>query len=212
MASSSYVVAAMCGCFKRESGVNPGVWESLTPTTWDHEYQYDNIGGFGLGQWTNVGTPYGRCWQLHEWVTANGYADGDGNGQMAFIIHEDVWYNSAQQRGSYTTLTEFLESDSTNLEDLTWDWLASWEGVPGDAFAERLEAATRFFNYINDHQNDDPEDYEWISGNFYSNWEQMYNNVMCIYFWLDGYAPTPTPTGKKKGMPLWMMLKRMRYI
>ena len=44
---SPYVVSAMCGCWAWESGMNPGIWESLTPTDWDHEYQYDGIGGYG---------------------------------------------------------------------------------------------------------------------------------------------------------------------
>ena len=28
---SQYVVSAICGCWRRESGVNPAIWESLIP-------------------------------------------------------------------------------------------------------------------------------------------------------------------------------------
>ena len=31
---SPYVVSAMCGCWARESGMNRGIWESLTPVPW----------------------------------------------------------------------------------------------------------------------------------------------------------------------------------
>ena len=57
MAISAYPIAAAAGCFKRESGVNPGIWESLiVPSdTFYHVYQFDNIGGYGFGQFTNVG-------------------------------------------------------------------------------------------------------------------------------------------------------------
>lgn len=205
--SNPYVVAAICGCFKRESTVNPGIWESLKPTSFDHQYAYDGIGGYGLGQWTNVGTPYGRCWNLHVWVTSNGYVDGDGNGQLAFIIHEAYWANSSQTRGNYNTLNEFLSTDSTDLDDLVWDFLANWEGVPGNAYSERLEAAERFLDYIVNHQNDEPSDYTWISTNNYLSWEQMYNNVMCIYFWFSNGENIPSPINKRKGMPLWMLLR-----
>lgn len=205
--TSAYVVAAMCGCWKRESTVNPGIWESLIPTSFDHQYQYDGIGGYGLGQWTNVGTPYGRCWNLHEWVTSNGYADGDGNGQLAFVLHEGYWSHSSQTRGDYTTLDEFLATDSTNLDDLVWDFLANWEGVPGNAYSERKDAANLFLAYIIEHQNDDPSDYEWISTNNFLSWEQMYNNVMCIYFWFSHGEPIPVPPQKRRGLPLWMLLR-----
>lgn len=206
---SKYVIAAMCGCFKRESNVNPGIWESLTPTSFDHEYQYDGIGGYGLGQWTNVGTPHGRCWRLHEWVTSNGYQDGDGNGQLAFLMHEAYWANSSYTRGDYTTLDEFLATDSTNLDDLVWDFLANWEGVPGDAYDERLAAARLFLNYINEHSGDNPSDYSWISVNNYLSESQMCNNVMCAYFYFTSIAPQPQPQPtRRRKMPLWMYLRQ----
>jgi len=185
--SSPYVVAAMCGCFKRESTVNPGIWESLIPATFDRQYRYDNIGGFGLGQWTNVGTPHGRCWNLHEFCRKNGYKDGDGNGQIAFIIKENYWIGNSSL--GMTSLTDFLNSGSTNLRALTSDFLACWEGVPGDAFDERYEAARDFLSYIDAHKNDPPTSWLWVSGNYYLGFpsQEMHNNVMCVYNALKGY-------------------------
>lgn len=211
-AVSAYVIAAMCGCFKRESGVNPGIWESLTPTTWDHEYNYDGIGGFGLGQWTNVGTPYGRCYNLHEWVTSNGYVDGDGNGQLAFLIHENYWTDSNSIFG-YATLTDFLSSTSTDIDALTAEFLACWEGVPGNALEERQQAARAFYSYIDAHKTEPSSSWNWTSGNFYLGYlsNDQYANVMCAYWFLNGYVPPgpgPAPGPKKrKGMPIWMMIR-----
>ena len=180
----------MCGNFKVESNVNPGIWEQRIPSTWDHEYQYDDIGGFGLGQWTNVGTPYGRLWDLHTWVTSNGYQDGDGNGQVAYIPVENLWYSGSSL--GYSTLSDFLSSNSTDLYSLTYDWLICWEGIGTGTLEERYEAAQYFLDYITVHENDNPADYEWISTNEYLDWWEMYNNVMCVYFAFNGYTP-PTP-------------------
>lgn len=209
---SAYVIAAMCGCFKRESGVNPGIWESLTPTTWDHEYNYDGIGGYGLGQWTNVGTPYGRCYNLHTWVTSNGYSDGDGNGQLAFLVHENYWTASNSILG-YATLSDFLSSTSTDIDTLTAEFLACWEGVPGNALAERQEAARAFYRYIDAHKTEPSSNWTWTSGNFYLGYlsNEQYANVMCAYWFLNGYVPPgpgPGPEPKKrKGIPIWMMIR-----
>lgn len=206
---SKWVIASMCGCFARESGVNPGIWESLIESTFDHQYQYDGIGGYGLGQWTNVGTPYGRLYSLHEYLVQNGYSNGDGNGELGFLQWEQYWTNSSQTRGNYTTLNEFLASSSTNLDDLVWDFLANWEGVPGDHYDYRLEQAVKFLNYINEHMNDNPSSYTWVSGNYYLSEDQTLNNVMCVYFYFTGGKPTPPeppePTTKRK-MPLYMYL------
>lgn len=66
---SFYVAAAMCGNFWVESNLNPGIWEGLHASSFDHQYQGDGIGGYGIGQWTNVGTQYGRCWDLYQYLT-----------------------------------------------------------------------------------------------------------------------------------------------
>lgn len=205
---SAHVIASMCGCWKRESGVNPAIWESLIPCEWDYQYEYTGKGGYGLGQWTNVGTPHGRLYNLHTWVTSNGFKDGEGEGQLAFMIHEAYWANSSQTRGSYNSLNEFMNSTSTNISDLVWDFLANWEGVAGDHYDERVESAYTFYDYIVEHQNDDPKTYTWYSANKYTTQAQMLNNVMCIYFALNGYVPpSPTPTRKHK-LPIYMMIRR----
>lgn len=221
MSVSAYVISAICGCFKRESGVNPAIWESLiVPSdTFSHVHSRTpegyGVGGYGFGQLTNTQEQNGVAWRLrdyYDWCVANNHSVTDGNEQMNYIVNvEQVWMNSSSKRGSYTTIQEFLASTSTNLEDLTWDWLACWEGVPGDAFSERYQFALQAYQYIYQHQNDDPNDYSWIQGNFYMSTEQTLNNVMCMYFYFDGYTPDPgpgpSPSGSSRKMPFWMYLK-----
>lgn len=202
---SKYVVSAICGNWWRESGIDPAIWESLIVCDWDYEYEYTNRGGYGLGQWTNVGTPHGRLWNLHSWMVGNGYQMTDGDGELEYMLIEDHWTNSSQSRLGYTSLTEFLQSDSTDLEDLTWDFLANWEGVAGDHFDERLGYATDVLQYIEDHMNDDVQ-WNWIYGNRYLSTNERYNNAMVVFNYMSkGSFP------RHKGMPLWMMLIGRKY-
>lgn len=211
---SAYVVAAIAGCFKRESGLNPGIWEGLVVSQWT-----SLLHGYGLGQWTNTdGDTHGRLYQLHDYVTSHGYLDGEGDGQLEFLIHENVWYNSSVTRGKYRTLNEFLTSGSTKLEDLVWDFLANWEGVPGDAYQERLEAAQAFYDYIQQHKTDDPRSFSWYSSNQYLSFmsAQQLGNLMMIYFWFDGYDPGEGGgaggDAAKRRTRWWMMVKPQRGV
>lgn len=198
--SSIYVVAAMCGCWRRESVVNPGIWESLIPCAWNYKYEYTHRGGYGLGQWTNVGTSEGRLWKLHTWVTENGYGDGNGDGQLAYLTVENWWngnYNGSgdhpKTHGTYGSLSAFLNSESTDLYDLVWDFLANWEGVPGDHYKERCDYADKFLAYL---QNHSAETGSWTSSNQYLTDSQMYNNALAIYNTLgNGAVPQPPEQG-----------------
>ena len=202
-----FVIAAMCGCWWTESGINPGVWESLIPCAWDFQYNFTNKGGYGLGQWTNYGTSHGRCYHLHEWMTQNGYAMDDGNGQLAYVIQEDYWVNSSQKRGSYTNLSEFMGSTSTDLATLVWDFLACWEGVAGNVYDQRLSQAQQCLEYMRQHMSDDPSTFTWITGNRYLSTDERLNNAMCVYFYYSGYNIDHPVTNRKGHMPVWMMCR-----
>ena len=198
MSVSTYVAAAIVGNFKVESNVNPGIWESLIPMSWDYQYDYNdpNKGGYGLGQWTNVGSPHGRLYNMHTWVTSSGYADGDGNGQMAYIPVENVWYAASSAMG-FSTLSDFLSSTSNYLDGLVRDWMTCWEGLPSghSSFSDRRNAAYTFLPEIQQHANDNPSLYTWVSSNAYLGWSDMINNAICVYFALNGWSPQPpTPT------------------
>lgn len=177
---SKYVVAAICGCWWRESNCNPKIWESLVPCAWDYQYEYTNKGGYGLGQWTNVGTQHGRLWNLHQWCINNSYTDGDGYAQLIYVYIENTWNTNNPSRLGYNTLTDFLQSTSTSTDDLVYDFLSRWEGVPNDHYSERCGYATTILNYINAHMNDSTS-WSWIDGNMYLTNDQICNNAMVIY-------------------------------
>ena len=205
---SQYVVAAITGCWRWESGVNPKIWESLIVKTWDYQYGDDgpHQGGYGLGQWTNVGTPHGRLWDMHEWFIQQGLTDGDGFGQLEYFLVEDYWTPKTNTRFHFQTLQEFLESQSPNLEDLVWDFLACWEGVTGDHYTERSRYAREHLNYIIQHK-DDGQTYNWIDGNRYLSLNETLNNVMVVFQNIGKFKPSK----KDKKMPLWMMARRRPF-
>ena len=206
---SQYVIAAICGCWRRESGVNPAIWESLIPCAWDYEYEYTHRGGYGLGQWTNVGTPHGRLWDMHEWFVSEGLTDGDGDGQLQYVIVEDYWvttsYGGRSPRLGCRTLEEFLTSPSQSLEDLVWDFLACWEGVAGDHYTERLGYAHDALRFIIQHKDDDVQ-WDWIADNRYLSISETHNNIMVVFERIGKWKQP-----KKKGMPLWMMCRRSGF-
>lgn len=197
---SIYVVAAIAGNFWQESGINPGIWEGLLDSPWD-----SLLHGFGLGQWTNVGSTTGRLWQLHEWLLANSYKVDDGDGQVAYLIHENYW-TPQQEAAGYPSLTDFLQSDSTDIKALTHAFNIGWEGIHDGTWDARVGYANDCYDFILNHWND-PDITEWISGNRFLSTGERLNNAVMLYRALSG-GIEPTPTGKgKKGMPVYMMLK-----
>lgn len=210
--ASMYVVAAITGCWRYESGINPGIWESLVDMTqiygedgWSYIYGTDgsNKGGFGLGQWTNT-TDGMRLESLHNFVNLYGYGDGDGDGQLAFFVSEGVWYNKAATQGDYETLDEFLETTSSDLEILVHDFQINWEGVASH-FQDRYEYAQDNLEYMMAHMNDDLSLLTWTSGNYYISQQDMYDNLMLCWAYLgDGNAPSPSHKRRKHRLPIWM--------
>ena len=177
-----YVIAAICGNFWRESTVNPGVWENLT------------VGdpGYGLGQWTDL-PQYGltRRTQLFNWLSANGYARDDGIGQLNYLIYENYWTpNSAGQTSAYNTLSDFVQSTSTNLNDLTLEYMYHWEGINDPNYQIRLDYAARFLNLF---QNDPGYRMPWSTGNFFNSATQADFNALLIMDFFLGEEPPPAP-------------------
>lgn len=215
--ASLYVVAAITGCWRRESGINPGIWEGLDDlrieydeNAWSYIYGTDgpNKGGYGMGQWTNTGADSMRLLNLHNYVTdpAYNFGDGDGQGQLRFMIHERTWFNSPVTRGNYTSLQEFITSDSGSIEDLVWDFMANWEGAAGNNIPERIQYAYLNFEYIANHIDDDYSSYTWTSGNYYLTESQMHGNLMKVWeFFGNGVVP-PLSGKKRHRMPIWMYI------
>lgn len=207
---SPYVVSAICGCWWVESNVNPGVWESLTPVAWTALYR-NNTGGYGLGQWTNTSAGDGmRLYRLYQWMTANHYQTGSMDGQLEYFAVENHW-SHLKAYSVFNSLSEFLNSDSTDLSTLVTQFLACWEGVPGNALQLRIQHAQTIYAYITAHANDPLPDP--ISSNNYLSEAQILNNALYIYKKLGrsgtGNSMPSSGKSKKKSMPIWMMLRNL---
>lgn len=202
--SSIYVVAAIAGNFWQESGINPGIWEGLVVGSFDSL----NI-GYGLGQWTNTnGDTQGRLWQLYTWLTENGYALDSGDGQLAFLIHENVWYSTGEA-ADYATLEDFLSSTSTDLTALTHAWNIGWEGIHDSSWDARVEYAQKCFDYIQAHANDTSIN-TWAAENAYLSETQRLNNAVMLYRYLSAGGGGGGTAGKKIKLPVYMMLRNPR--
>lgn len=187
LSSTIFVIAAILGCWQVESGVNPGIWESLKVKSWDYQYGTDgsNAGGYGLGQWTNYGTTHGRLYNLHNYLSNNGYADDSGPGEVAFFVSEGYWSGTSDKYG-YTSLSDFLGSGETDVNNLVWDFLQCWEGVAGDKYATRCSYASAWVTYLTQHGT---ESADWSSTNGYLSTAQTRGNARLVYQILGGYIP-----------------------
>lgn len=205
VSTNPYVIAAICGNWWQESTLNPGLWEGRSAGTWT-----DLLKGYGLGQWTNTGgDTHGRLYQLHSYLSSNGYADDDGNGQLEFFIYEDTWYSTGVA-ANFANLTEFLQSDSTDIETLTIAFMRGWEGISDGTDNIRITSANQCYEYILAHQN---EDASWIASNEYLSTNERLNNALMVYKWLSASGgsvlPPFTPiTRRHKGLPIWMYFRR----
>lgn len=209
---SLYVVSAMAGNFWTESSINPGIWESLATGTWT-----DLNKGFGLGQWTNTGgNTQGRLYQLHKWLSENGYSNDSGDGQVQYIIEENYWTPKTGYM-KYANLTEFLQSDSTDIEELTHYWNYCWEGIYNSTWDARVTQAKQCYNYILSHK-DDESITQWITGNRFLSVAERYNNAVMLYRILStGGGDKPYTISKKNKLiyqclvnPKMLRLARMR--
>lgn len=178
-----YVIAAICGNFYQESTINPGIWENLTV----------GAPGYGLGQWTDNPPTVMRRTALFNWLSLHGYSQDSGEGQLAFLIHEDVWLgNGAGYQSAYSSLTDFLNSTSTNLSDLTYEFFHQWEGIDDGTGPVRLQFAEDCLDrFQKDKGNRDP----WYSSNSYNSIVHAYMNAYLVKDFFTGTSPTPPGPG-----------------
>lgn len=200
---SLYVVSAIAGNLWQESNINPGLWEGRRVGEWT-ELNH----GYGLGQWTNTGgDTNGRLYQLYKWLTDNGYSVTDGNAQLQYIIHENVWYPQ-EEAAQFENLTAFLSSDSTDLTTLTHAWNIGWEGIHDSSWDLRVEHAEKCYTYILANANDSSIN-EWVAENNYLSENDILNNAVLLYrFFSAGGGGGGTPSKRKTKLPLWMMIRR----
>ena len=178
-----YVIAAICGNFYQESTINPGIWEGLTV----------GAPGYGLGQWTDNPPTVMRRTALFNWLSLHGFSQDSGEGQLAFLIHENVWLgNGAGYQSAYSSLTDFLNSISTNLSDLTYEFFHQWEGIDDGTGPVRLQFAEDCLDrFQHDSGNRDP----WYSSNSYNSIVHAFMNAYLVKDFFTGTSPTPPGPG-----------------
>lgn len=198
---SAYVAAAIAGNMWQESTLSPGVWENLTPGT-----STDLNKGFGLGQWTNTGgDTHGRLYRLLDWLNTNNYPQDDGNGQLDYLVHENVWYVHSEY--PFNNLTEFLTSTSTDIEMLTHAFNMCWEGIHDASWDTRVQNAERCYTYIVSHAQDSHIS-RWYNQNNYLTEDERLNNAVMLYRHMSaGGGGGGTPGTEKKGIPVWMLIR-----
>lgn len=186
------VISAICGNAWKESQINPGLEE------------YGGGGGYGLFQWTNTtGSP--RRTNFENWCVQNGFTFDDPNGQVQYLIVENFWQPNA--RYPFQTLTDFLNSQSTDIEMLTRAWEDCWE-ISADSEAQilqRIAWANQCYSYITIHAQDSSI-FEWYISNQYITEQQTLNNAVMLYRILSTGGGGGS-LGKEKKMPVWMKIR-----
>lgn len=208
---SLYVVSAICGNWWQESTLNPGLYEGrkVVPLKDNNVY-----GGFGLGQWTNSPKhKLTRRTALANYLDQNGWAYDSGEGQIEFFIYENVWYRTAQA-AAFQNLQDFLHTDSTDLENLTYAFMRGWEGIWDGTQNIRYQAAQECYLYIENNVDVEPE--QWYISNQYLSNAQRFNNALCIFRVFNGEitpgpgpgpGPHPRPPTAKNPFPVWKWIR-----
>ena len=179
---SIYVIGALCGNSWVESTINPGINERGSGS------------GFGLFQWTGD-----RRTALENWLTANGYVITDPNGQMRYLVIENDWIDNT---GHYSNLTDFLNSTSTYITELTTDFCLCWERPANPDIQTRVERANQCIQYIMEHASDENIS-EWVIADRYLTESESLNNAVLLYRFYSGGGIII----RTRKMPLWMMLR-----
>lgn len=117
-------IAGMLGNMQEESGINPGIWENLTPFGT----------GYGLTQWT----PYTK---YTDWATAQGYVWMDnGPAEMARIAYEvannQQWFrNDELGIDPPVTFYQYMTDTTLSLQDCSnyFLWFYEHPTDPGPA-------------------------------------------------------------------------------
>lgn len=180
---SIYVVSALCGNAWRESTINSGL---------------NQVGGsaYGMFQWDGS-----RKTSLLSWLSDNGYSEDSPQGQLEYLVYENDWINNY---GEFSTLEEFLNSDSTDIAYLTECFMKNWERPGVEKLEERIERANQCYAYILAHANDSSINSWYISDSYLTEAQSLNNAVMMYNYYSTGGGGG---SFKRASMPIWMMLK-----
>ncbi|MEY8463114.1 phage tail tip lysozyme [Streptococcus merionis] len=155
-------IAAIAGCFGVESGINPKRAEGdyLSPpvgasdNSWDDEAWltlggpaiygggYPNIihRGLGLGQFTDTSDGANRNTLLREFAKSRGKKWYSLELQVQFMLEGDNPY--------YINTFKRIATSQGDVDSLTAEFLAKWEGVPGNKLAQRQAIAKQALSWF----------------------------------------------------------------
>lgn len=136
-------ICAMLGNMQSESGVNPGIWESLIPFG----------GGYGLVQWT----PYSKYknWAGTQW-------ENNGPLECARVVFE--FNNGLQWKNDTLTWPQYVYNQSDfptsteSIDYLAWVWLQNYERPANFDQPDRAAQALDWYSYITGEQPPIPPD------------------------------------------------------
>lgn len=155
-------IAAIAGCFGVESGIQPKRAEGdflsppvgASPSSWDDDKWLDIPGpaiygggypnilrrGLGMGQFTDTTDGAIRNTLLREYAKKKGKKWYDMELQVDFMLEGDNPY--------YTKIFKDIATSKGDVDKLTAEFLAKWEGVPGNKLAERQAIAHQALNWF----------------------------------------------------------------
>ena len=136
-------ICAMLGNMQSESGVNPGIWEGLSPYS----------GGYGLVQWT----PYSK---YKNWAGAGW--ENNGPLECARVVFE--FNNGLQWKNDTLTWPQYVYNQSDfpasteSIDFLAWVWLQNYERPGNFDQPQRAAQALDWYSYITGEQPPIPPD------------------------------------------------------
>lgn len=201
---SIYVISAILGNWYLESGINAGRYENGEVIDLFNPEIY---GGYGLGQWTDVPhTTTHRRTKLCAWLNANGYELDDPYGQLTYFMESKEWIPKEPWLAEYPDFDSFINSTSTDIDELCDVYYNCWEGGGSGSGPVRQGYAHKVYEYLRRHGND--TGLSWSTGNFSNTEQQRLDNAVLCYQWLSiaggGGGGGYHYRGK---MPVWLMIK-----
>lgn len=139
--STQYTVAAICAVWSLLTSINPGF----------HDYSnyvfvgHDCFGMFCLGD--------SRYTDYRDYCLQNNKNVFDASTQMEYFAYEDYWNTTLS---SYTSLSDFLNSTSTDFAELISEFLAGWYDVSVSTvdMTVLISYAQQIKDYISENAND----------------------------------------------------------
>lgn len=127
-------ICGMLGNMQSESGINPGIWQSLIEGS-------GGGGGFGLVQWT----PWTN---FTNWADENGYEWTDGNAQLKWIDEYTTVFGQWIPTDAYPLSFEEFKTSTETVEHLASAFLKNFERAGIEVEDQRRSQAVAWAEYL----------------------------------------------------------------